>query len=483
LRVQAGGKAYSKAAVHDIAGHESSRSSSRRYAWYAILLLCAVNVFNYMDRMALSVLLPFIKADLQLSDSELGVLVGFAFSLFYAIFGIPIAIWADRGVRRNIIAAALATWSVLTALSGAAQSFWQLFAARVGVGVGEAGCLPPSQSLTCDYVPVEQRPGAFAINGFGGIAGMMFGMALAGWLGGVIGWRWAFVVLGVPGLLLAIVVRLTLREPVRGRYDSERVRHLSVTPLNGLRLLWRCRTYKMLILFNVTNGFVQFGLNQWWPSFYSRVFELDPGTIGISLGIAIGLGSGLGVLVGGILANRAMQINVRLPLFIAGTPALLALSTALGSLFAPSFLSSMVLVTLTGLLWAVPAGPVIAAIYSVTTPFMRATAGAIATFFTSIIGIGLGPVCVGLVSDALADSFGQQSLRYALLVPVALHPLLAIAAFTAAKTLPRDLEALGAHEPDAQARVGGERHDRDIASTSDTTARSVSNDAEIVGQG
>ncbi len=423
--------------------------ASARYVWYAVLLLSVINIFNYMDRMALSVLLPFIKTDLRLSDAELGLLVGLAFSLFYAIFGIPIARWADRGVRRNIIAIALATWSVMTALAGAAQNFWQLFATRLGVGIGEAGCLPPSQSIICDYVPFKSRPGVFAIHGFGAIAGLMLGMALAGWLGGLVGWRWAFVILGLPGLLLAVIVRATLREPVRGFYDRATARPES--PAEGLRFLWHCRTYKLLILFMATNGFVQFGLNQWLPSFYARSFGLDPSTVGISLGIAFGVGQGTGILLGGVLSNRAMRINVRLPLQIAGTAALMAMPVALAALLVPSALGSLLLVVLTGLLWAMPSGPVIAATYSVTTPAMRATAGAITIFFTSAIGIGLGPFCVGLLSDALTASHGNEALRYALLVPVALHPLLAIAAYGAAKQLPSDLAAVGARV-DAGAR-------------------------------
>lgn len=426
--------------------------ASTGYVWYAVLLLSVVNIFNYMDRMALSVLLPFIKVDLRLSDAELGLLVGLAFSLFYAVFGIPIARWADRGVRSNIIALALATWSVMTALAGAAQNFWQLFATRLGVGIGEAGCLPPSQSIICDYVPFKRRPGVFAIHGFGAIAGLMLGMALAGWLGGLVGWRWAFVILGLPGLLLALIVKATLREPTRGFYDAPAARPESAA--DGLRFLWRCRTYRLLIVFMATNGFVQFGLNQWLPSFYARSFGLDPATVGISLGIAFGVGQGAGILLGGLISNRAMLIDVRLPLKIGCAAALLAMPLAVAALQVPSVVGSILLIVLMGLLWATPSGPVIAATYSVTTAAMRATAGAITIFFTSAVGIGLGPFCVGLLSDALAPSLGHESLRYALLVPVALHPVLAIAAYRAAMHLPNDLAAVGARlEAEGRATV------------------------------
>ena len=164
-------------------------SGLHSYTWYVVGLLFVVNIFNYMDRMALAMLMPFIKADLQLSDAQLGLLVGLAFAVFYAVCGIPIARLADRGVRRNVIAVCLTVWSAATALSGAAQNFWHLFLARVGVGAGEAGCIPPAQSIICDYIPPRKRPGVFAFHHFGLIVGSMMGLAVAGALGEAFGYR------------------------------------------------------------------------------------------------------------------------------------------------------------------------------------------------------------------------------------------------------------------------------------------------------
>jgi predicted MFS family arabinose efflux permease len=409
------------------------------YVWYVVCLLALVNVFNYMDRMALSVLLPFIKADLSLSDSQLGLLIGFAFSIFYALCGIPIARWADRGVRRDIIAIAIATWSVMTALSGAAQNFWHLAIARVGVGVGEAGCLPPAQSLVCDYVPLQRRAGVFAINTFGLGIGLMIGMALAGAMGDTIGWRWTFLALGLPGLVCALLVRLTLREPRRGYFDDLRVR-TSPQPLReAFRILSHSRSYVLLTSYLIVNGFVNLGLAQWWPSLYARVFALPVTTVGIYLGVAIGIGSGAGLLIGGVLANRVAARAPSLPLLIGAGMMVLTLPVAVASVFVSSPFVSMALVLLTVLMWSVPYAPAMATLYSVTEPHMRATAGAVAILLTAILGSGLGPFCVGVVSDALAADFGSSALRFALLLPIGLLPVAAAFLYAAGKALQKEL--------------------------------------------
>src|SRR5688572_2748318 len=251
-----------KEAAVPVAAAESSC-----YAWYAVSLLAIVNVVNYMDRMALSILLPDIKTDLQLTDTQLGLLTGMAFALFYAVFGIPIARWADRGTRRTIIALALTVWSVMTAISGAAQSFRQLFLARIGVGIGEAGCIPPSHSLISDYVPMARRPGAFALHTAGATTGIIVGLSLGGWLSDEIGWRWTFVVLGIPGLILAFIVRFTLKEPSRGHSDGRAANLPAPSLREAVSYFLKCRTYLQLVLIVAIASLVNFGLNQWLPSF------------------------------------------------------------------------------------------------------------------------------------------------------------------------------------------------------------------------
>jgi predicted MFS family arabinose efflux permease len=416
------------------------------YVWYVTGLLFVLNIFNYMDRMALSMLVPSIKAELQLSDAQLGLLTGFAFALFYAVCAIPIARWADRGVRTTIIVSAVAIWSVMTALSGAAQNFWHLFIARVGVGVGEAGGAPPAQSLLCDYVPVKRRPLVLAINTFGLGAGMMIGMGLSGWLSEWIGWRWTFVVLGAPGIALAALAWLTLREPPRGRFDTVMSGADTILPFGEtLGVLWRCRTYRLLMIYVACAGFFTYGLLQWWPSFLVRMHDLDLTSVGIYLGLAAGAGAGVGVLSGGVAATRAAERNARSPLMIGAAAVMLAAPAAIGSLLLQSVSGAIFFLFLAVLLISVASAPVVATIYSVVTSRMRATAGAISIFFQSVLGFGLGPFCVGSLSDSLAPSLGAQSLRYALFAPICLIPLMVVVLYAATKRLPNDLKATETH--------------------------------------
>jgi predicted MFS family arabinose efflux permease len=408
-----------------------------------------------MDRMALSVLAPSIQRDLGLSDAKLGLLSGFSFALFYAVCGIPAARWADRGVRKHVLTLALVTWSLMTALSGAAQNFWHMFLARVGIGAGEAGGLAPAQSMICDYVPLRRRSGVFAIHTTGLYAGMMVGMGLAGGLGEIIGWRWTFVVLGLPGMLLAVLVGLTLREPTRGFFDAQKHEGICLSFVETVVILWRCRTYRLLLVWGALGGFVLYGLSQWWPSYYARLYGLRISWVGAYLGLAIGVGSGVGMLLGGLLADRAAQRDVRLPLVLCSGAAALALPAALASLFVRSALGSMVLVALVGLFWSVSNGPAIAALYSVVNARQRAMAGAVNTLFTSVLGFGLGPLCVGLLSDALAPSLGRESLRYALLAPICLVPAMVFILYAAAKSLPSDLLALRPTSTAATTRCEG----------------------------
>jgi predicted MFS family arabinose efflux permease len=386
-------------------------------AWYAVWLLAIVNLVNYMDRMALSVLLPAIKTDLRLSDTQLGLLTGFAFAIFYAVFGLPIARWADRGVRRTIISLAMGMWSVMTALSGAAQNFWQLFLARIGVGIGEAGCIPPSHSLISDYVPASRRAGALAVHTAGASIGTIVGVALAGWLSTQIGWRQTFLVLGMPGLLMAAMVRITLKEPPRGFSDGAIHSARDFMPLGPtIRYLWGCRSYVQLVTIQALATLANFGLNQWLPSFYTRTFGMNIAMVGLYFGLAYGVGSTLGALGGGFLANRLSRRDIRRPLRLAAACYAVAVSLGLAIFLAPTATWALGANFLFSMILFIPTGALFALVQSVVPSQMRALASAITMFCASAVGIGAGPFFVGVTSDALAPAFGGESLRYALMI-------------------------------------------------------------------
>ncbi|MEK9890793.1 MAG: MFS transporter, partial [Gammaproteobacteria bacterium] len=283
---------------------------------YALGVLVVVYTFNFIDRQILSILLEPIKQDLGLSDSALGMLTGFAFALFYATLGIPIARFADRSNRRNLIAWALAIWSAMTAVSGLAQNFWHLLLARIGVGVGEAGCSPPAHSMLADYFPKENRATALGIYSLGIPFGILFGFIAGGWLNEFFGWRVAFFIVGVPGLLLAILVRFTLREPPRGMAEGRVADEEQPTIMETFRFLWSKRSFRHMAVGGGLTAFVGYGVITWVPSFLIRSYGMNTGDVGTYLGLILGIPGGIGIALGGYLADRYGARDTRWYLWI-----------------------------------------------------------------------------------------------------------------------------------------------------------------------
>ena len=237
---------------------------------YALVLLTIVYSFNFIDRQLLAILQESIKLELTLSDSQLGLLTGFAFAVFYVVAGLPIARWADRSNRRNIVALAVGIWSFMTALSGAVQNYSQLLLARIGVGVGEAGGSPPSHSIISDIFPAEKRASAIAFYSTGVNIGILFGFLLGGWLNEYFGWRIAFLVVGVPGILLAILVRFTLAEPIRGLAEKRQVSDEPIAFSQVVSLLWNRRSFRHLAFAGALNAFAGYSTSNWTASFMIR---------------------------------------------------------------------------------------------------------------------------------------------------------------------------------------------------------------------
>ncbi|MHA7816959.1 MAG: spinster family MFS transporter [Pseudohaliea sp.] len=383
--------------------------------WYALGLLTIVYTFNFIDRQLLAILQESIKAELSLSDSQLGLLTGFAFAIFYVTAGIPIARWADRSNRRNIVALSLFIWSGMTALSGYVQNFLQLLLARIGVGVGEAGGSPPSHSMISDIFPPNRRATAIGFYSMGVNIGILFGFLAGGWLNEFFGWRVAFLVVGVPGVALALLLRLTLREPVRGLHDNTSANPDPVPFGEVLRVLRTRRTFIHMALGAGLNAFCGYGIANWTASFMIRSYQMPTGELGTWLAAIIGLGGAVSVFLGGMLADRLAPRDQRWYTWVPCIAGFVAVPfmAAVYLVDGPYLALGMSIVP--GLLFQTYLGNTIATTHAIVGPRMRATASALLFLVINIIGLGAGPYTVGLVSDLLAPTLGSESLRYAML--------------------------------------------------------------------
>ncbi|MCH2172859.1 MFS transporter, partial [Myxococcota bacterium] len=284
----------------DANGRESIGPAATRYA---LGLLMVIYTVNHIDRQIMHILIEPVRLDLNLSDTQIGALVGAGFAIFYTVAGLPIARLADRGIRRNIIAVALAIWSVMTVASGLARGFMTLMAARIGVGVGEAGCTPPAHSLISDYFPPERRATALSIYALGVPIGTLFGLAFGGYLADQVGWRSAFFVVGAPGVLLAVITRMTLREPPRGQSDAGA--NLEVEPLRDvLSFMWKLRSLRHTMIGTSLQTLTLAGWGAWNAPFLVRVYDMSLTQVGLSLGLIAGIAGAAGTFGGGWLADR-----------------------------------------------------------------------------------------------------------------------------------------------------------------------------------
>ena len=416
---------------------------SKAYLRYALGLLTLVYVVNFVDRQVLSILQQSIKEDLGVSDLQLGLLTGSAFGIFYATLGVPIARLADRLSRKGVMAICLAIWSGMTALCGTASGFLTLLVYRVGVGVGEAGGSPPAHSMISDYFPPAKRATALGVFSLGVPVGIMIGFLAGGWMDEILGWRTAFVVVGLPGLLVAAVVALTLREPPRGLADGTHTAANDASEQHSvwevIRFLWRSRSFRHNGIASGLYAFVGYSVTNWVPPFLIRSHGMSSGEVGTALALIIGLGGGLGIYLGGVLADRMAQRDERWRMWLPAGAMWLSLpfgfvvyttdhtALALALFVFPVFL---------GLLYQAPA---LALAQSLSTPKMRATAAAVLLFLINIIGLALGPPATGLLSDLLEPRFGDDALRYAILITSLVLTGSGVHFWLASRTLREDL--------------------------------------------
>jgi MFS family permease len=413
-------------------------SNGQRWTFLAILFLVCTS--NYIDRQILSILVEPIKREFGASDFQMGLLGGFSFAIFYAVLGIPVARLADRGDRRFVIAASVAIWSAMTALCGLAQNFWQLALARVGVGIGEAGAIPPSQSLIADYFPPEKRTRALAIFMSAATVGYLAAFVGGAQIAAAYGWRAAFLVMGLPGLLLALLAWFGLKEPRRqpDRMPSEQDHE----PLGAtFRALAAKPTYVLLTTAFVVYFLMAYGALYFVPAYLIRVLGQDLATAGAVYGLLGAIGAVVGTVGGGIITDRLIKKDKR---WVSRVPAYgLLLSFPLYEL---AFLSDSLTVFyiaafLGGLILAAAVPPMFSILHLVCGSKRRAMAVAITFFFANLIGLGGGPAITGYLSDQFTATYGPVGLRYALVLAMLLMVPAGLLLLRTQRTLDRDLEA------------------------------------------
>jgi predicted MFS family arabinose efflux permease len=426
------------------------------YPWYVLGVLVLVYSFNWMDRYVLVILLEPIKHDLHLSDTQLGLLSGFAFALVYSAAGIPIARWADRSVRRSVIALGLLVWSAMTALSGLALTFPQLIAARFGVALGESACSPPACALLSDYFAPSRRATVMAIYGVGISIGMAMGMVIGGWANEFYGWRSAFMIVGIPGVFMALLVRLSIREPERGESELQGSDTELYSLADTIRIIV---SRKSFLAYALALGLCSFSGNAfetWTPVYLMRLYHMGTGTVGTWTGSIEGVGGIIGTMAGGLLADQLGKRDMRwylwLPAITTGAmvPSMfIFLHTSRSWMFLFYFLT----VICAGSYLA----PVIAINQRIMPVRMRALTTALVYLLLNLIGPGAGPLAAGMLNDALARSYGNEAVRVSLSVTLLGAFVGCALMLYAARQLPRDLASATRRQspaPVARASLG-----------------------------
>jgi len=407
---------------------------------YVLFILVVVYTFNFIDRQIVGILAVPIKADLGLTDSQLGLMGGLAFALFYTGLGIPVAMLADRFSRTWIMTVALVIWSGMTAASGLATNFWQLFAARLGVGVGEAGGVAPAYSLISDFFPPNHRARAMSVYSFGIPIGSAIGIVFGGIIASMIDWRWAFFIVGIAGVVIAPIFRMTIKEPPRGQFDRQREKVKAPSLKLIVQTLMTKPSFWLLSLGASFSSMMGYGVFFWLPSFFVRSYNLTLLNASLFYGAVLLIGGLAGIWVGGWLGDRFGQDQRSQ---YARIPAIAFLCTVpfyIAAILSPTLtLAFFVLLvpTALGLAWL---GPVISAIQHLVRPDMRATASAIFLFINNLIGIGLGTYAIGALSDTLTAQFGDESLRYSILAGTGFYIIAAALFFLASRWLEQDWE-------------------------------------------
>ena len=468
----------------DVAIAAPAKTVSRPYKAYVLFLLTGVYTFNFVDRQIMGILAPGIQKDLGLADWQLGILMGFAFAVLYTTLGIPIARLADRKNRVTIISIALGLWSGFTALSGAAVNFTQLALARVGVGIGEAGGSPPAHSLISDYFPKEERAGALAIYAMGIPIGVAFAFLAGGWLTQEFSWRVAFVVVGLPGLVLAVLLKLTVREPPRGAFEADTkpdefsamkvveaadgienfVRvlcrvfpaKLQAAAFNEIVIVWRAAkhllsipTYRAIVIATTAISFSGYANGNWIVTFYDRSHpEFNILLVYFWLGVISGTAYAAGTFLGGYLVDKLAVKNKKMYGFIPAIALLVNAPAFIIVIWHPSAVVSLLFQVPTQLAIGFYLGPSFALAQTLAPVSVRALSTAVFFFILNMIALGFGPTVTGILSSLLSGAFSEElALRLSLSLVSLTGLYAAWMYYQAGKRLPGDWERATGEKP------------------------------------
>ena len=409
---------------------------SNNYLNYVLVMLTLIYAFNFADRQILVILQESIKNEWHLSDTELGLLSGFIFAIFYVVLGIPIARYADQGNRRNIVAGSLGLWSIMTAISGYAGNFIQLLLARMGVGVGQAGESPAAHAMISDYFPLEKRSNALSIYSIGLYIGILIAFLMGGYLNQHFGWRTAFLVMGVPGIIFSLLFYFTVKEPKKGATDvRESTSGKTYSLQTALKLLFSNSIFLYLAIAIALHIFCIFALLNWAPSFLSRLHGMNSIHIGVSLGLIFGLSGAIGTYVRKLLTDRLGKRDKRYTLKVPAYSILISILFTAGALFFQNNYLTLFCLGVSAFLQSMYLGPFIAVAHSLVPASMRALSSAIVFFMLNLFGLGFGPLVVGIISDLLQPSMGIESLRWALSIILLVNVASAVLFFAAARKI------------------------------------------------
>lgn len=386
----------------------------------SLAILCLAGFLTTVDQVAFPMVMVPVQHEFALTDAQLGLLTGLASSAMYALAALPVARWADVGDRRTVIAWSLGVWSLMTALCGFAYSTWQLFLARFGVGFGQAGSGAPVQSLICEYYPPESRSLPLSLFGLGAAVGGIIGYGVVGFAAERLGWRHALMLLSVPGLMVAAIIRLRVIEPRAHAAQPHRTAEARPPLRNAVAALCRKRSFVQICAGFAVWGLASGGMGPWLPVFFMRAHHVSLTQVGLMLGLVVGTSLCIGLILGGWIGNLLLPRDLRWGLRLPVLAMSLYTAVTIGALLVPSLTVSLGLFFVAGCVSGLVIAPLLATVGGLVSPHVRALSLAVMGLLSALIGSGLGPVAIGVLSDQLRRPFGTDSLRYGLALMTAL---------------------------------------------------------------